>query len=86
MIYNSFFGFNEDPFGVTPDPRFLYMSKKHEEAIAHLQFGINEHRGFAMLTGEIGSGKTTLVRYLTGMLDEKTHTSVILNPKVNSLD
>lgn len=86
MIYNGFYGFSEEPFGVTPDPKFLYMSKKHEEAVAHLKFAISERRGFALLTGEIGSGKTTLIRYIFGTLDEKTHTSVILNPKVAPLD
>lgn len=65
MIYNKFFGFREEPFGLTPNPKFLYMSKNHEEAIAHLNFGISENKGFIMLTGEVGSGKT-------GELDEET--------------
>lgn len=86
MIYNSFFGFNEEPFGVTPDPKFIYMSKRHEEALAHIMFGIKEHRGFVMLTGEIGSGKTTLIRYLLSTLNEKTHSSIVLNPMVDPLD
>ncbi|MBI4823817.1 MAG: AAA family ATPase [Nitrospirae bacterium] len=86
MIYNSFFGFSEEPFGVTPDPKFFYMSRKHEEAIAHISFGINENRGFVMLTGEIGSGKTTVIRYFLENLDKKTHTSLILNPMVEPLD
>lgn len=87
MIYNSFFGFSEEPFGVTPDPKFFYMSKKHEEAIAHLSFGIKENRGFVMLTGEIGSGKTTIIRYFLETFDNrKTHTSLILNPMVEPLD
>jgi len=86
MIYLSFFGFSEEPFGVTPDPKFLYMSKGHEEAISHLRFGIEQSRGFIMLTGEIGSGKTTIVRYLLGTLEAKTHTSMVLNPKVEPLE
>ncbi len=86
MIYLSFFGFNEEPFGVTPDPKFLYMSKGHEEAISHLRFGIEQSRGFIMLTGEIGSGKTTIIRYLLGTLDGNTHTSMVLNPKVEPIE
>lgn len=86
MIYNKFFGFREEPFGLTPNPKFLYMSKKHEEAIAHLNFGISENKGFVMLTGEVGSGKTTLIRYLLNNLGADTHTSLIINPKVDPLE
>ena len=86
MIYNSFFGFREEPFGVTPNPRFLFLSKEHEDALAHLKFGISENKAFVMLTGEIGSGKTTLMKYFIESLDDKTHTSVILNPKVDPLE
>lgn len=86
MIYNKFFGFREEPFGLTPNPKFLYMSKKHEEAIAHLNFGITENKGFVMLTGEAGSGKTTLIRYLLNSIGPDTHTSLIINPKVDPLE
>lgn len=86
MIYNKFFGFREEPFGLTPNPKFLYLSKKHEEAIAHLNFGISENKGFIMLTGEVGSGKTTLIRYLLNTLGSDTHTSLIINPKVDPLE
>ncbi|MBU4321275.1 MAG: AAA family ATPase [Thermodesulfovibrionales bacterium] len=86
MIYNKFFGFREEPFGVTPNPKFLYMSKNYEEAIAHLNFGISENKGFVMLTGEVGSGKTTLIRYLLNNLGHDTHTSLIINPKVDPLE
>ena len=86
MIYNKFFGFREEPFGLTPNPKFLYMSKKHEEAIAHLNFGISENKGFIMLTGEVGSGKTTLIRYFLNTLGHDTHTSLIINPKVDPLE
>ena len=86
MIYNKFFGFREEPFGLTPNPKFLYLSKKHEEAIAHLNFGISENKGFIMLTGEVGSGKTTLIRYLLNTLGHDTHTSLIINPKVDPLE
>ena len=86
MIYNKFFGFREEPFGLTPNPKFLYMSKKHEEAIAHLNFVISENKGFIMLTGEVGSGKTTLIRYLLNNIGNYTHTSMIINPKVDPLE
>jgi general secretion pathway protein A len=87
LIYNSFFGFNEEPFGVTPDPKFLYISKTHEEAIAHLNYGISQNRGFIMLTGEVGTGKTTLIRhFLNTHGDGKIHSSLILNPKVEPLE
>lgn len=86
MIYDKFFGFREEPFGVTPDPKFLYMSKKHEDALANLNFGISENRGFVMLTGEVGSGKTTLVRYLLDNLSSDTHTSLIINPMIDPFE
>ncbi len=86
MIYDSFFGFTEEPFGVTPNPRFLFLSKVHEDALAHIKFGISENKGFVMLTGEIGSGKTTIMKYFIESLDEKTHTAVIFTPKVQPLE
>lgn len=86
MIYDKFFGFREEPFGVTPDPKFLYMSKNHEDALAHLNFGIAENRGFVMLTGEVGSGKTTLIRYLLDNLSSDTRTSLIINPMVDPME
>ena len=86
MIYDKFFGLRAEPFGVTPDPRFLYMSKRHEDALAHLNFGISENKGFVMLTGEVGAGKTTLVRYLLDNMSSDTHTSLIINPMVDPLE
>lgn len=86
MIYDKFFGLKEEPFGVTPDPKYLYLSKQHEDALAHLNFGIAETRGFIMLTGEIGSGKTTLIRYLLDHLEAEAHSSLIVNPMVDPLE
>ncbi len=80
-MYNNHFGFMEDPFGVTPDPKFLYMSRAHEDALAHIMYGINQRRGFIMLTGEVGSGKTTLIRHIFSTLDPSVRTAMILNPK-----
>ena len=86
MIYDKFFKFREEPFGVTPDPKFLYMSRQHEYALASLNFGMKENRGFVMLTGEVGSGKTTLIRYLLDNLGSDIHTSLIINPMVEPLE
>lgn len=86
MIYRKFFGFREEPFGVTPDPKFLCLTRRHEEAIAHLRFGISENKGFVMLTGEVGAGKTTLIRHFLNNIGSDTHTSLILNPMFEPLE
>jgi len=78
-VYESFFGLKERPFNVTSDPNFLFFSKKHREAFDHLIYGIKERKGFLEITGEIGTGKTTLCRALLSQLDEKTKTAFILN-------
>ena len=78
-MYESFFGLKERPFNVTADPNFLFFSKKHREAFDHLIYGIKERKGFLEITGEIGTGKTTLCRALLSQFDEKTKTAFILN-------
>ncbi len=80
-MYTSFFGLNEKPFAITPDPRYLYMSERHAEALAHLMYGISEAGGFVQLTGEVGTGKTTVVRSLLGQIPQNTDLAVILNPR-----
>ena len=67
-MYTSFFGLQEKPFAITPDPRYLYLSERHAEALAHLLYGINEAGGFIQLTGEVGTGKTTIIRSLLEQL------------------
>jgi general secretion pathway protein A len=79
-MYNDFYGFSEAPFSITPDPRFLFFSARHQEAFNHLLFGIRERKGFIQLTGEVGAGKTTLCRALLEELGEETRTALILNP------
>jgi len=79
-MYNEYFSFGEDPFNITPDPRFLYMTPQHREALNHMLYGIRQRKGFICLTGEVGTGKTTLCRALLRELDEKVHTALILNP------
>ena len=82
-MYLDFYGFREKPFSLTPDPRFVFLSKNHREAFAHLLYGINNRVGFIVLTGEVGSGKTTLMRALLGQLDPDHHrTALIFNPSL----
>ncbi|HEX5047664.1 MAG TPA: AAA family ATPase [Gammaproteobacteria bacterium] len=82
-MYTEFFGLTEKPFSITPDPRYLYMSVRHADALAHLIYGISESGGFIQLTGEVGTGKTTLIRSLLEQLPEKAEIAVILNPQLS---
>ncbi len=85
-MYRTFYGFREKPFAITPDPGFLFLSTHHREAFAHLLYGIDNHAGFIELTGEVGAGKTTVIRTLLDQLDrEKYRTAIILNPCLSSL-
>jgi len=81
-MYEHFFGLRENPFNVTPDPRFLYMGPCHRDALAYLKYGVREKKGFLVLTGEVGTGKTTLVRALARELGDEVAMSVILNTHV----
>ena len=81
-MYEEFYGLRERPFSKTPDPRFLYQSRKHAEALARLQLAVEE-QDFVLLTGEIGSGKTTLSRALIDSLDDRTHPVLIINPRLS---
>ena len=81
-MYTGFFGLHEKPFAITPDPRYLFLSEQHAEALAHLLYGINEAGGFIQLTGEVGTGKTTVVRSLLGQIPKDAHVALILNPRV----
>ena len=85
-MYLRFFGLNEKPFAITPDPRYLYLSERHAEALAHLLYGINEAGGFIQLTGEVGTGKTTVVRTLLSRVPHHADVAVILNPRVTPVE
>lgn len=86
-MYCEFFGFKEHPFAITPNPRFIFLSKNHREAFAHLLYGINNHAGFIELSGEVGSGKTTILRALLGQLDDLQHrTALIFNPRLSAIE
>jgi len=86
-MYLDFHGFREKPFNLTPDPRFIFLSKKHKEAFAHLLYGINHRAGFISLTGEVGSGKTTVLRALLSHLDADHHrTALIFNPCLSATE
>ncbi len=79
-MYLEFYGLKEYPFNITPDPRFLYLAPHHKEAYDHLMYGINNRKGFIELTGEVGSGKTTLCRAVLSNLGKDVETALILNP------
>jgi general secretion pathway protein A len=83
-MYLSFFGLNEKPFSITPDPRYLFLSERHAEAMAHLLYGIKEAGGFIQLTGEVGTGKTTIVRSLLAQTPENAEIALILNPRMTA--
>ena len=83
-MYTEFFGLNEKPFSISPDPRYLYLSQRHADALAHLIYGISESGGFIQLTGEVGTGKTTLIRSLLEQLPERAEIALILNPQLST--
>lgn len=84
-MYHAFYGFRESPFNITPDPRFLFFSRRHREAYDHLLFGIRERKGFIQLTGEVGAGKTTLCRALLEDLGPRCRTALLLNPSLSRI-
>ncbi|MGW8179885.1 MAG: ExeA family protein, partial [bacterium] len=85
-MYCSYYGIQEKPFSITPDPKYLYLGQTHKEAFAHLIYGIRERGGFIVITGEIGTGKTTLCRALLNHLDSDTLVAFILNPTLSALE
>ena len=85
-MFLSYFGLREPPFSITPDPRFLYMSARHREALAHLVYGVGEHGGFVQLTGEVGTGKTSVCRCLLEQLPSHVDLALVLNPRLSPVE
>ncbi|MFC4657082.1 MULTISPECIES: ExeA family protein [Rheinheimera] len=85
-MYTGFFGLNSQPFSIAPNPDFLFLSARHAEALAHLRYGLGDAGGFVLLTGEVGTGKTTVSRCLLQELTEQTEVAFILNPTLNELE
>jgi general secretion pathway protein A len=85
-MYESYFGLKEKPFSIAPDPRYMYLSESHEEALAHLLFGLQQGGGFVQLTGEVGTGKTTLIRALLEQMPESIDLALVFNPKLSPLE
>lgn len=81
-MYKAFFGLNDNPFSIAPNPHYLFLSDRHREALAHLTYGLGETGGFVLLTGEVGTGKTTVSRCLLKQLPDNTDTAFILNPSL----
>lgn len=85
-MYREYFGMTEKPFSLAPDPRFLLMTPRHKEALAHLLFGMTEEGGFVLLTGEVGTGKTTLCRTMLEQVPDAVDVALVLNPKQTSVE
>ena len=85
-MYHSYYGLVQSPFEMTPDPAFLYLGDTHREGLATLVYGVQARKGFVLLTGEIGTGKTTLLHALLAQLDRETLSAFVFNPKLEPLD
>jgi general secretion pathway protein A len=85
-VYLSYFGLQEAPFSIAPNPDYLFLSDRHKEALAHLTHGLGDAGGFVLLTGEVGTGKTTVTRCMLESLPETTQVAFILNPALSELD
>lgn len=86
FMYTHFFGLKEKPFTITPDPRYLYMSELHREALAHLLYGVDSDGCLILLTGDVGTGKTTVCRCFLEQLNDNTDTALIINPKLTAIE
>lgn len=85
-MYKDHFGLREEPFSIAPDPQFLYMSERHREALAHLLYGMKTDGGFVLLTGEVGTGKTTVCRCLLEQVPENSEIAYVLNPRLSVVE
>src|SRR5712675_2932419 len=85
-MYETYYGFTEKPFSLSPDPKYLYRSHSHANAFELLQYAVRRREGFAVVTGDIGTGKTTLCRALLEQVDRTTFTALVLNPFLTEED
>jgi len=82
-VYEAYFGLHEPPFSITPDPRFLFLTRSHRDALAYLHYGIEQRKGFLVVSGEVGVGKTLLVRTLLGQLSDEVRTAMVMNARLS---
>ena len=85
-MYTEHFGLTEAPFSIAPNPQYLFMSRRHRDALAHLLYGVQSEGGFVLLTGEVGTGKTTLCRCLLEQIPNDVKTAFVLNPRVGATE
>ena len=85
-MYNDYFGFRENPFSIAPDPRYLYLSEMHQDGLAHLNYGLSEDGCIILLTGEVGTGKTTLCRFFLEQLEPTANVALIINPGLSAFE
>ncbi|KZN29079.1 ExeA family protein [Pseudoalteromonas luteoviolacea] len=85
-MYLRYFGLTEKPFSIAPNPEFLFLSDRHKEALAHLTYGLGDAGGFVLLTGEVGTGKTTVTRSMLAQLPESTQVAFVLNPALSEME
>lgn len=86
VVYLDFFGLTEQPFSIAPNPNYLFLSDRHKEALAHLTYGLGDAGGFVLLTGEVGTGKTTVTRRMLDSIGEETQVALVLNPSLSELE
>jgi general secretion pathway protein A len=85
-LYTKFYGLRENPFEITPDPKFLFLSENHKEALSTLTYAIRERKGFTVVTGEVGTGKTILIQTLLSKLNGNARTAYLFNPRLDCID
>jgi general secretion pathway protein A len=85
-MYTNYFGLDDNPFSIAPNPRYLFLSPRYAEALAHLEYGLSESGGFVLLTGEVGTGKTTLVRSLLQRVPEHVDAALVLYPRLDRIE
>ena len=83
-MYTEYFGLSDAPFSIAPNPQYLFMTRRHRDALAHLLYGVQSDGGFILLTGEVGTGKTTVCRCLLEQMPDHIETAFVLNPRLSA--